>query len=176
VAGLAPADISAALAEFNGVKGRMQTVHRGDFHVLVDFAHTDQALENLLTALKEVTAGRIILVFGAGGSRDKTKRPRMGKAASQHAGYVIVTSDNPRQEDPLEIIREILAGFVPGFDSFQVEPDRRRAIELAIGLARSGDVVAIAGKGHEDYQIFKDRTIHFDDAEVVRDIVGGAHA
>jgi UDP-N-acetylmuramoyl-L-alanyl-D-glutamate--2,6-diaminopimelate ligase len=176
VAGLAPTEISAGLAAFTGVRGRMQTVHRGEFTVLVDFAHTDQALENLLTTLQEVTTGRIILVFGAGGSRDRTKRPRMGQAASEHAGYVIVTSDNPRQEDPEAIIREIVAGFVPGFDRFQVEPDRRRAIELAIGLARSGDVVAIAGKGHEDYQIFKDRTIHFDDAEVVQEIIGGRHA
>jgi len=160
--------IQDAVNEFKAVKGRLDFVYKGDFSVLIDYAHTDNALESLLKSLKEIVTGKVILVFGAGGSRDKTKRPRMGKVASELADYVIVTSDNPRLEDPDAIIRDIVAGFVPGFDRYAVEVDRESAIKQALELAEAGDLVAIAGKGHENYQIFSDRTIAFDDFEVVK--------
>lgn len=168
--------IAAALGSFLPVHGRASIAHAGDFLVVVDYAHTDDALENLLKSFREITGGKLVLVFGAGGSRDKTKRPRMARVACRHADVVVVTSDNPRQEDPQAIIADITAGFDPGFTAFHVEPDRRRAIALALGLAGKGDVVLIAGKGHEDYQIFRDRTVHFDDFEVVREIMGGRNA
>jgi UDP-N-acetylmuramoyl-L-alanyl-D-glutamate--2,6-diaminopimelate ligase len=144
--------------------------------VVVDYAHTDDALENLLKAFREIVRGRLILVFGAGGSRDKTKRPRMAQVAGRLADWVVVTSDNPRQEDPQAIIADIVAGFSAGCTRFSTETDRRKAIEQALDMAAPGDVVLIAGKGHEDYQIFKDRTVHFDDFEVVREKMGKNHA
>jgi UDP-N-acetylmuramoyl-L-alanyl-D-glutamate--2,6-diaminopimelate ligase len=164
--------ISSGLEAFLPVKGRVNIAHAGDFLVVVDYAHTDDALENLLKAFREITRGKLILVFGAGGSRDKTKRPRMAQVACRYADRVVVTSDNPRQEDPQSILADIVAGFTPGFTSFHAEPDRRAAIGLAIDQAAAGDVVLIAGKGHEDYQIFRDRTVHFDDFEVVREKMG----
>lgn len=168
--------IAAALAAFQPVRGRASIAHAGDFLVVVDYAHTDDALENLLMAFREIARGRLILVFGAGGSRDKTKRPRMARVACRHADQVVVTSDNPRQEDPLAIIADITAGFDPGFTAYRTEPDRRAAIGLALDMAGPGDVVLIAGKGHEDYQIFRERTVHFDDFEVVREKLGKGDA
>jgi len=176
VKGVAVEKIHAALAAFPPVKGRVNIAHSGDFLVVVDYAHTDDALENLLVAFREITRGRLILVFGAGGSRDKTKRPRMAQVACRYADWVVVTSDNPRQEDPQAIIADITAGFAGGFASFSTEPDRRAAIENALDMAAKGDVVLITGKGHEDYQIFKDRTVHFDDFEVVRGKMREKHA
>ncbi len=176
VNGVGAERISSALASFQPVKGRATIAHAGDFLVVVDYAHTDDALENLLQAFREITRGRLIVVFGAGGSRDKTKRPRMARVASRLADLVVVTSDNPRQEDPQAIIADIVAGFAPGFTAFRAEPDRRAAIGLALDMAVSGDVVLIAGKGHENYQIFKDRTVHFDDFEVVREKLGRGDA
>ncbi len=171
IKGISPGEIAAGLKDFKAVKGRFDFAYKGDFAVLIDYAHTDQALEALLVSLKEVVEKRVIVVFGAGGSRDKTKRPRMGEAASKHADFVVVTSDNPRAEDPAAIIAGIVPGFVYGFKNFIVEIDREKAIGRALEMARPGDLVVIAGKGHEDYQIFKDRTIHFDDFEVVRELV-----
>jgi UDP-N-acetylmuramoyl-L-alanyl-D-glutamate--2,6-diaminopimelate ligase len=172
VKGIGADRISAGLEAFLPVKGRVNIAHAGDFLVVVDYAHTDDALENLLRAFREITRGKLILVFGAGGSRDKTKRPRMAQVACRYADRVVVTSDNPRQEDPQAIIADIVAGFAPGFAGFSTEPDRRAAIIQALDMAAAGDVVLIAGKGHEDYQIFKDRTVHFDDFEVVREKMG----
>jgi UDP-N-acetylmuramoyl-L-alanyl-D-glutamate--2,6-diaminopimelate ligase len=146
-------------------------VYSGDFQVLIDFAHTDMAMESLLSSLKEIAQGRILLVFGAGGSRDRTKRPRMGAAAARWADEIWITSDNPRQEEPTTIVAEIIAGIPAAFSAYHVEIDRRLAIEQAIGQAQRGDLLVIAGKGHEDYQIFRDRTVHFDDAEVVAEIM-----
>jgi UDP-N-acetylmuramoyl-L-alanyl-D-glutamate--2,6-diaminopimelate ligase len=168
IKGVATEKISAALGCFAPVKGRVNIAHSGDFLVVVDYAHTDDALENLLKAFREITRGKLILVFGAGGSRDKTKRPRMAQVAARYADRVVVTSDNPRQEDPQAIMADIVAGFPDGFTAFCTEVDRRAGIEKALDMAAAGDVILIAGKGHEDYQIFKDRTIHFDDFEVVR--------
>jgi len=168
--------ISAGLSEFVPVRGRVQIAHAGEFLVVVDYAHTDDALENLLKAFREISRGKLILVFGAGGCRDKSKRPRMGRVAADFADWVMVTSDNPRQEDPVTIMAEITAGFGAGFTNFSTDVDRKQAIEKALDMAAPGDVVLIAGKGHEDYQIFKERTVHFDDFEVVSAKMGKHHA
>jgi len=163
-------DISAAMKEFKNVKGRLDTVYENDFTIIIDYAHTDNALENLLLSMKELNFRKIILVFGAGGSRDATKRPRMGAVAAAYADEIIVTSDNPRDEDPAAIVREIVAGFPDGFKSYQIEQDRAKGIAAGINLASKGDLVIIAGKGHEDYQILGKKVIHFDDYEVVADL------
>ncbi len=167
--------VAAALGQAGQVPGRLQRV-AGDapFRVLVDYAHTDDALRNVLSALAPLKRGRLLLVFGCGGDRDRTKRPRMARAAEELADRVFVTSDNPRSERPEAIIQEILAGFSErGRAKVQVEADRRRAIAAAIAAAGSGDVVLIAGKGHETYQILGDRRIHFDDVEVAGEILRG---
>lgn len=153
--------------------GRFERVETGqEFVVLVDYAHTPDALEHLLRAARELTAQRLIVVFGCGGDRDRGKRPMMGAVVARLADVAVVTSDNPRNEDPEAIIREILVGMPRGSDPV-VLSDRREAIEAALGMARPGDVVVIAGKGHEDYQIMGNRRIHFDDREVVREVLGG---
>lgn len=161
-------DIARAIKSFKPVRGRLDFTYQNDFSVIIDYAHTDQALKNLLESLKEIAIGRVILVFGAGGSRDKSKRPRMGKVASIYADYVVVTSDNPRNEKPESIINDIVDGFKTGFNSYTIIVNREEAIKKALGLVKKDDLLVVAGKGHEDYQIFKDRTIHFDDYEVVR--------
>jgi UDP-N-acetylmuramoyl-L-alanyl-D-glutamate--2,6-diaminopimelate ligase len=156
------------------VPGRMQPVTEGqDFAVLIDYAHTPDSLENVLRSARELTGGRIVCVFGAGGDRDRGKRPLMGAAAARLAHEVIVTSDNPRSEDPQAIIAEIMAG-LEGRGNVRVEPDRAAAITLAVELADSGDVVVIAGKGHEQGQELADRTIPFDDATVARQALRAA--
>ena len=134
--------------------------------MIVDYAHKPEALESVLRTARELTTGRLICVFGCGGDRDRGKRPIMGRIASQLADVAIVTSDNPRTEDPQAIIDEILEGVTA---EVEVESDRSTAIEQAISLAGEGDVVLIAGKGHEQGQEFADRTIPFDDREVARD-------
>lgn len=152
------------------VPGRLERIdtERG-FNVFVDYAHTPDSLQKALTAVRDVTPGRVLVVFGAGGDRDPEKRSLMGQAASLVADHVIVTSDNPRSEDPVGIILQIEDGLREGSASYQVEVDRRAAIACAVAQAAAGDAVLIAGKGHEDYQIFADRTIHFDDREVARE-------
>lgn len=169
-------DIALAMKEFKTVKGRLDKVFEKDFTVIIDYAHTDNALENLLSSLKELNFNRIILVFGAGGSRDTTKRPRMGAVAAKYADELIVTSDNPRDEDPGSIIEQIIAGFPSGFRSYRIEEERERGIAAGINIASEGDVVIIAGKGHEDYQILGEKVIHFDDYEVVSNLTGGESA
>ncbi|MGI6494980.1 MAG: UDP-N-acetylmuramoyl-L-alanyl-D-glutamate--2,6-diaminopimelate ligase [Kiritimatiellia bacterium] len=139
----------------------------------VDYAHTDDALGKVLAALREITRGRLICVFGCGGDRDRAKRPKMGAAAGTLADHSIVTSDNPRTEDPDAIIREIEAGFPPGA-SYEIEADRAAAIRRAIQISREGDVVLVAGKGHETYQEFASRTIPFDDREQLRTLAASA--
>jgi len=158
----------------NGVPGRFERVDGGaDFTVFVDYAHTDDALAMAIRAAREFTGGRLITLFGCGGDRDRTKRPKMGEAAARLSDVVVITSDNPRTEDPGSIIREILAGAdaagtrVMDEDLF-VKVDREEAIRFAIGLAKPGDTVLLAGKGHEDYQIIGGKKIHFDDSEVAR--------
>ncbi|MBI2842806.1 MAG: UDP-N-acetylmuramoyl-L-alanyl-D-glutamate--2,6-diaminopimelate ligase [Armatimonadetes bacterium] len=153
------------------VPGRFESIDCGQsFGVLVDYAHTPDGLENVLTTARKLAKNRLIAVFGCGGNRDRGKRPKMGKIASDLADVVIVTSDNPRKEDPAAIVRDILEG-IPLTARPEVVIERREAIERAIMTAQDGDLVVIAGKGHEDYQIFADRTIHFDDREVAREIL-----
>jgi UDP-N-acetylmuramoyl-L-alanyl-D-glutamate--2,6-diaminopimelate ligase len=153
-----------------GVRGRFEMVDAGQqFRVIVDYAHTDDALEKLLKSAREITSGHLIIVFGCGGDRDRTKRPLMGEAAGRGADRIIVTSDNPRSEDPLAIIREIEAGLRGAGADYDVEPDRRAAIRLALSVAKRGDTVVIAGKGHETYQQIGSKTFPFDDAEVARE-------
>ena len=159
--------IAGGVEHLGGVPGRFEAVDEGQpFTVLVDYAHTPEALANVLREARGLTTGRLICVFGCGGDRDRAKRPLMGRAASELADAVLVTSDNPRSENPLAIIQEIL----PGVDGrAEVEPDRAEAIARALELARDSDVVVIAGKGHEQGQEFSDRTIPFDDREVARE-------
>ena len=158
--------IAYGVRELRGVPGRFEAVDEGQpFAVLVDYAHTPDSLENVLRAARDLAQNRVICVFGCGGDRDRGKRPLMGRIATELADLAIVTSDNPRSEEPEAIIAEILAGA----GDAEVEPDRREAIARAIGEAAEGDVVVIAGKGHEQGQQFADRTIPFDDREVARE-------
>jgi UDP-N-acetylmuramoyl-L-alanyl-D-glutamate--2,6-diaminopimelate ligase len=159
--------IARGVKELRGVPGRFEAVDEGQpFTVLVDYAHTPDSLENVLRTAHDLTQGRLICVFGCGGDRDRGKRPQMGRIASDVADVAIVTSDNPRSEEPAAIIAEIVAGTV---GDVEVEPDRRAAISRAIELAGEGDVVVIAGKGHEQGQQFADRTLPFDDRDVARE-------
>jgi UDP-N-acetylmuramoyl-L-alanyl-D-glutamate--2,6-diaminopimelate ligase len=200
-AGLDLETIAGGLSALQGVPGRLEKVgysevrdrgsgvrnriasdeRRATSHVLVDYAHTDDALKNVLSTLKPLCRGRLIVVFGCGGDRDRTKRPRMAKVAEQFADIVIVTSDNPRTEQPMDIIEQIVAGFETGHptgdgglrdtkyeirNTKTIEPDRKRAIELAISIAVEDDIVLIAGKGHETYQIIGTKKFDFSDREV----------
>ena len=162
--------IEMGIRNLHAVSGRFQRVDLGQpFLVVVDYAHTDDALQNLIRTARElITKGRIITVFGCGGSRDRTKRPIMGETSGRLSDLTILTSDNPRQEDPLKIISDVVVGIQKSTGKYLIEPDRAKAISLAIEEARPGDIVLLAGKGHEDYQIFADRTIHFDDREEAR--------
>lgn len=154
-----------------GVRGRMEPIDCGqDFRVLVDYAHTDDALKNVLDNLRPLTRGRIITVFGCGGDRDRGKRARMGRVASGGSDVMVLTNDNPRSEDPLRILDEIRSGVGEGATA-TIEPDRRRAIEIALRAARGGDIVLIAGKGHEQEQILADAVIPFDDAQVAKEVL-----
>jgi len=165
------AEVAAeGLGRAERVPGRFEPVDEGQpFAVLVDYAHTPDSLENVLRAARRLTEGRLIAVFGAGGDRDRDKRPKMGRAGAELADLAIVTSDNPRSEDPEAIVAEVVAGVENGA-AVEVEPDRREAIALALGRARPGDTVVIAGKGHEQGQEFENgRKIPFDDREVARE-------
>jgi UDP-N-acetylmuramoyl-L-alanyl-D-glutamate--2,6-diaminopimelate ligase len=169
--GLDDEAIIAGLEHFRAVPGRLERVEAGQpFDVFVDYAHTDDALRRCLQGLRSVTAGRVICVFGAGGDRDRTKRPLLGRAAAL-ADVPIVTSDNPRSEDPLQIIDDILAGLRALDREPAIEPDRAAAIQTAIELARPGDCILIAGKGHEREQIVGDRRLPFDDCAIARTLL-----
>ena len=175
---VAPSDVIKGAAALAGVPGRFERVPNGrGLHVVVDYAHTDNALEHVLMTAREFKPRRVIVVFGAGGDRDRAKRERMGRVAARLADWTVLTSDNPRSEDPMAIIAAIEAGFAKeAVRTYEIEPDRRKAIARALATANKGDVVIIAGKGHEDYQIFKDRTVHFSDIEVAREILGAKEA
>jgi UDP-N-acetylmuramoyl-L-alanyl-D-glutamate--2,6-diaminopimelate ligase len=165
------AEIAAAgLAKASRVPGRFEPIDEGQgFAVLVDYAHTPDSLENVLRAARRLTEGRLISVFGAGGDRDRDKRPKMGRAGAQLADFVLITSDNPRSEDPQAIVMEVKSG-ATGDGHVEVEVDRRKAIAQALAYAKAGDTVVIAGKGHEQGQEFEDgRKIPFDDREVARE-------
>lgn len=161
--------IIEALGNVNGVPGRVQSFSsQKGYSVLVDYAHTPDGLENVLETIKEFARGRIITVFGCGGDRDRTKRPIMGRIAAQYSDHVIITSDNPRTENPFTILDEVEVGVKELTNQYDKIEDREKAIKQALKEAKSEDVVLIAGKGHENYQILKDRIIHFDDCEIVR--------
>lgn len=163
-------EVVKKLQGFVGVRGRLQEVpNELGIRIYVDFAHTDDALENVLQCLREVQTGRILTVFGCGGCRDRSKRPKMARAAEKYSAVTLVTSDNPRKEIPEAICEEVALGFEKP-DSHMVEPDRKKAIEKAIQLAEPGDIVLLAGKGHESYQIFAHETIEFDDAKVAHEV------
>jgi UDP-N-acetylmuramoyl-L-alanyl-D-glutamate--2,6-diaminopimelate ligase len=180
--------ISRGLAAMKAVPGRMEKVEAGQcFGVIVDYAHTEDSLAKLLDAVREITTGRVITLFGCGGDRDRTKRPSMGAVAVDRSDLAIVTTDNPRTEDPQAIITEIESGMIvsgsrvaspseadrtiPGKTPYLVISDRAEAISTAIMLAKPGDMVVLAGKGHEDYQIVGDTKHHFDDREVAREAI-----
>jgi len=162
--------IETGISNLQAVAGRFQRIDEGQpFLVVVDYAHTPDALENLIRTAKELnTKGRIITLFGCGGSRDRTKRPIMGELSGKMSDLSILTSDNPRAEDPLKIISDVVVGMQRSGGKYMIEPDRVQAIRLAIEEARAGDIVLLAGKGHEDYQVFAHRTIHLDDREEAR--------
>ena len=166
--GLTLNDCAGALARAHGVKGRIEVVPvPADFTVLIDYAHTPDALENILTTVRDFTSGRVLCLFGCGGDRDRSKRPQMGAIAGNLADVAVVTSDNPRTEDPEAIIRDILAGMEGTPAQRHVEPDRRRAIALALSLAEPGDTVVLAGKGHETYQEINGVQHHLDEREEI---------
>ena len=164
--------MAGSVSACRAVPGRFEAVDQGQsFLVAVDYAHTDDALRNAIQTARSLAKGQVITLFGCGGDRDRTKRPLMGMAAAELSDFVVLTSDNPRSEDPLSIMNDVLVG-LRRFDTRHVaEPDRGKAIQLAIQEARPGDVVLLAGKGHETYQVLKDRTIHFDDRETAREVL-----
>ncbi len=164
--------IIEGIRSMGSVPGRLEAVEGGQpFKVFVDFAHTEDALVNVLRLLKDVAEGRIVTVFGCGGNRDKTKRPLMGEAACRYSDHVIITSDNPRFEEPERIIREIERGIKKRFLNYDIVPDREEAIGKALASALKDDIILIAGKGHEDYQIIKDKHIPFDDRKMALSIL-----
>jgi UDP-N-acetylmuramoyl-L-alanyl-D-glutamate--2,6-diaminopimelate ligase len=171
--GLPAEVISKGIAQLAAVPGRFQRIEAGQpFLVVVDFAHSDDALRNLLATARELNStGRIITLFGCGGDRDRTKRPLMGEAAGRASDVVVLTSDNPRSEDPLLIINDVIVGAQRTKAKLLIEPNRQKAIEMALDEARAGDIVLLAGKGHETYQVLRDRTIEFDDRAVAQHIL-----
>ncbi|MDR3310642.1 MAG: UDP-N-acetylmuramoyl-L-alanyl-D-glutamate--2,6-diaminopimelate ligase [Oscillospiraceae bacterium] len=170
--GFSLADIADALSDCRGVIGRAEVVPTGrGFTVVIDYAHNPSSLEQIITTLRESAAGRVITLFGCGGDRDKTKRPEMGAIAAALSDLVIVTSDNPRTEEPDAIIADILAGMQSAKSPYRVIADRREAIAEALGAAEDGDTVLLAGKGHETYQIIGKTKYHFDEREVVADVL-----
>jgi UDP-N-acetylmuramoyl-L-alanyl-D-glutamate--2,6-diaminopimelate ligase len=170
--GLSPEAAAAGLASCSAVPGRFERVEEGQpFLLVVDYAHTDDALRNLLATARALQPKRVITLFGCGGDRDRAKRPLMGQAAAEGSDLVLLTSDNPRSEDPLAIINDALVGVRRTETRVIVEPDRETAIRKAISEAGPGDIILLAGKGHEPYQVLKDRTIEFDDRETARRIL-----
>jgi UDP-N-acetylmuramoyl-L-alanyl-D-glutamate--2,6-diaminopimelate ligase len=164
--GLAPEQIAAGLGTAQPVTGRFEPVGNGPVALLVDYAHTPDALDQALRSARELTRGRLIVVFGCGGDRDRAKRAPMGRVADRAADVVVVTSDNPRQEDADAIIEQVVAGIERRDDDLVVEPDRHKAVDTAVAMARPGDLVLVAGKGHETTQDLGDREVPFDDREV----------
>jgi UDP-N-acetylmuramoyl-L-alanyl-D-glutamate--2,6-diaminopimelate ligase len=179
--------IEQGIARLECVPGRFQLVSGGqdDVRVVVDYAHTDDALKNLLETARPLTQGRLVTVFGCGGDRDRSKRPLMGAVAARLSDFVVLTSDNPRSESPDRILEEITRGLSPVAEPgaperatvpFTSQVDRRKAIDYAVRTAKPGDLVIIAGKGHEKYQIIGDRTLPFDDVDIARAALGQRRA
>ncbi len=172
------ADVVRGLAGAEQIPGRMEPIDAGqDFLVVVDYAHTPDSIRTVLAAARPLATGRVIVVFGCGGDRDRAKRSPMGAAATEGADLTVITTDNPRSEDPSAIIAEVERGAIAGGGPYVIEPDRRAAIRLGLREARSGDVVIVAGRGHESEQELADASVAFDDRVVVReelDAIGGA--
>jgi UDP-N-acetylmuramoyl-L-alanyl-D-glutamate--2,6-diaminopimelate ligase len=171
--GISREQVERGISQLVAVPGRFERVDEGQpFLVVVDYAHTDDALRNVISTARDLSASaRIITLFGAGGERDRTKRPLMGEAAGSLSDLVVLTSDNPRSEDPLRIINDVIVGLQKVNAEYRVEPDREQAIALAIDAAQPGDMVILAGKGHETYQVLRDGPIDFDDREKARQIL-----
>ncbi len=170
--GLDPETIRAGIEHLKGVPGRMELVDAGqDFSLIVDYAHSPDSLQNLLETVRQLPHERLIAVFGCGGDRDRAKRPVMGGIAAKMSDFVFATSDNPRTEDPLQILKEIEPGLRQGTAPYKIIADRREAIASAISMAKRGDAVVIAGKGHEDYQIIGNRVIPFDDRKLAGELI-----
>ena len=166
--GLPLNEITDALNSIEGVKGRAEVVPTGrDFTIIIDYAHTPDGLQNILNTFKECPKNRLVVLFGCGGDRDRTKRPKMGMVAARLADYVIVTSDNPRTEEPAAIMNDILEGMKDIPTPKKVIENRIQAINFAVANARTGDIIILAGKGHETYQIIGHDTIHLDEREVI---------
>lgn len=165
--------ITNGIKSLKEIPGRFEKIDNSQgFHIYVDYAHTDDALKNLLETARELARKKVILVFGAGGDRDKTKRPRMGAIAGRLADLTILTSDNPRSEDPLAIISDVESGIKEtGSNNYLIQPDRREAIKKALSLAKEDDTILVAGKGHEDYQIIKEKVFPFSDKDVICEIL-----
>ncbi len=166
-------DVLDAISKSNGVKGRIEVVPNGgrDFTIIIDYAHSPDGLENIITSLQEIAKGRVVTLFGCGGDRDKTKRSKMGKIVAELSDYCIVTSDNPRSENPADIIKDILVGMEGINTPYTVIENRKEAIAYAIKNAQKDDIILLAGKGHETYQILPTGTIHFDEREAVAEIL-----
>ena len=164
--GFSLGEIVSALGKITGVSGRLETLYSGDFTVIRDYAHTEDGLEKLLGTLKPLTENRLICVFGAAGERDSGKRPDMGRTAAVYADYLIVTTDSPRHEDPQKTIDEVAAG-IPAGKIVEEYIDREKAVLRSLEIAEKGDVIALCGKGHEDYQAIGDEYFHFDEKEIV---------
>lgn len=173
-AGLPVTMVQSAIRAFRGVSGRLEWVNGGQaFSLFIDYAHTEDGLRKTLSALRPFAARKLLVLFGCGGDRDKEKRPLMARAAAEAADFIVLTSDNPRSEDPRLILKHIVSGFSEGFRSYEVQPDRRKAIRSILLRARKGDVVILAGKGHETYQIVGERRIPFSDREECLKVLAG---
>jgi UDP-N-acetylmuramyl-tripeptide synthetase len=168
--GFGPELVRRGIENLAHVPGRLEAIENNNgFFIFIDYAHTEDGLSNVLKSLRAVTLAKIILVFGCGGDRDRTKRPKMARAACALADYTIVTTDNPRSEDPQAIINEVITGFTK--KNYEICMDRKEAIGRALKMAQKGQIVLIAGKGHEDYQVFKDHTIAFNEREIVKEFL-----
>ncbi|MBQ8741653.1 MAG: UDP-N-acetylmuramoyl-L-alanyl-D-glutamate--2,6-diaminopimelate ligase [Clostridia bacterium] len=168
--GISIKTVADAIEDIKGIKGRAESVPTGhDFTVIIDYAHTPDGLKNILKTFRDCEKNRVIALFGCGGDRDKSKRPIMGNIAVRYADYVIVTSDNPRSENPDDIIKDILVGTVGSSTPVKVIENRIEAIKYAVSIAKKDDIIVLAGKGHETYQILKEGTIHLDEREVVQE-------
>lgn len=173
--GIPPEQVAEALNHSTGVKGRAEVYPTGrDFTIILDYAHTPDGVENILSAMREVAEGRLVVLLGCGGDRDPYKRPLMGEAASRLADFVIVTSDNPRSEDPDSIVQQIIPGVEKHDTPYVAITNRRDAMQYAVEHAQPKDIIVLAGKGHEDYQILSTGKIHFDEREVLAEILGAA--
>lgn len=171
--GIPFADVLRSISQSKGVKGRIEVVPTDtDYTVIIDYAHSPDGLENIISSLREIAKGRIVTVFGCGGDRDKTKRPKMGKIAAELSDFCVVTSDNPRSENPSAIIEDILVGMQGVSTPYTVVENRKEAIRWAMEHAKKNDIILLAGKGHETYQILPTGTIHFDEREAVAEILG----